>query len=109
MDKRSKPGQFKEAVYKLVAKIPEGRVMTYGQVASLCGSPRSAIIVGQIAHFGPEDLPWQRVVMKDGGLAKGFPGGLKGHEAALESEGTEVKDFKVDIERLIWWPSDTKK
>lgn len=101
------PSQFKDGVYRVVAQIPEGRLMTYGQIAALCGSPRAALIVGQVAHFGPEDLPWQRVVMKDGRLASGFPGGLEGHKVVLESEGYKIsEDYRADIEQLIWWPDD---
>ncbi len=95
---------FRQRVEDLVAQIPEGRVMTYGQLASLCGSPRSARIVGGIAHFGDPDLPWQRVVNKQGGLASGYPGGKSGHQQVLEQEGHNVKDFKVDVKRLLWWP-----
>ncbi|HET8671526.1 MAG TPA: MGMT family protein, partial [Candidatus Saccharimonadales bacterium] len=60
---------FKRQVYDLVAQIPEGRVMTYGQIAALCGAAWAAWEVGQIAHQGPDDLPWHRVVNKQGGLA----------------------------------------
>jgi methylated-DNA-protein-cysteine methyltransferase-like protein len=95
---------FRQRVEDLVTQIPEGRVMTYGQLASLCGSPRSARIVGGIAHFGDPDLPWQRVVNKQGGLASGYPGGKSGHQQVLEQEGHNVKDFKVDVKRLLWWP-----
>lgn len=85
-------------------QIPKGRVMTYGQLAALCGNPRAARIVGGIAHFGKPDLPWQRVVNKGGGLAGGYPGGKIGHQQALEQEGYEVQNFTVNVERLIWWP-----
>lgn len=96
---------FRERVEAVVAQIPQGRVMTYGQLAALCGSPRSARIVGGIAHFGDPKLPWQRVVNKQGGLASGYPGGKRGHKAVLEAEGIEVnKDFKVDIGKLLWNP-----
>jgi methylated-DNA-protein-cysteine methyltransferase-like protein len=97
---------FRNRVQSLVAQIPRGRVMTYGQIAALCGSPRAARIVGGVAHFGDPDLPWQRVVHKDGSLATGFPGGVEGHRQVLEGEGIEVsKDLKVDIEILIWQPA----
>ena len=95
--------EFKQRVEDLVTQIPKGRVMTYGQIAVLCGNPRAARIVGGIAHFGNPDLPWQRVVNKQGGLARGYPGGLAGHKKALEIDGVDVsKDYKVDIESLIW-------
>lgn len=80
--------------------------MTYGQLAALAGAAWAAWEVGQIAHTGPSDLPWQRVVNKQGGLARGYPGGLDGHKKALNLEGVEVNnDYKVDIERLIWSPA----
>ena len=98
--------QFKERVYALVAQIPAGRVMTYGQVAAICGEPRAAWEVGQIAHNGPTELPWHRVVNKQGGLAVGWPnGGQEAHRAVLESEGFKVSgDYRVDVASLQWWP-----
>lgn len=102
--------KFRVRVEALVTQIPEGRVMTYGQLASLCGNPRAARIVGGIAHFGNPALPWQRVVNKKGGLASGYPGGRAGHKQHLELEGVRVfgaeDTFYVDVEKLIWWPSE---
>lgn len=96
---------FKDQVHEVVKQIPEGRVMTYGQIASLCGRPRAARIVGGIAHWGNPELPWQRVVKKDGSLAEGFPGGQAGHKQVLEAEGVKVSpDYKVDIKNLLWQP-----
>lgn len=96
---------FAQRVEAIVAQIPRGRVMTYGQLAALCGSARAARIVGGIAHFGDPDLPWQRVVNKQGGLASGYPGGRSGHKQALENEGLEVSDdYKVNISELLWLP-----
>lgn len=81
--------------------------MTYGQIAALCGRPRGARIVGGIAHFGDPDLPWQRVVNKNGGLASGYYGGKAGHKKDLETEGVKVKDdFTIKLEDYIWWPED---
>jgi methylated-DNA-protein-cysteine methyltransferase-like protein len=98
------PG-FQERVEAIVAQIPAGRVMTYGQLAALCGNARAARIVGGIAHFGDPELPWQRVVNKQGGLAAGYPGGRQGHKKHLEAEGVVVSDdMRVDVARLLWWP-----
>jgi methylated-DNA-protein-cysteine methyltransferase related protein len=97
--------QFRQKVEGLVVQIPKGRVMTYGQLAALCGNARAARIVGGIAHFGNPDLPWQRVVNKQGGLASGYPGGRQGHKQVLEAEGVQVSnDYKVDINKLLWLP-----
>jgi methylated-DNA-protein-cysteine methyltransferase-like protein len=96
---------FREQVEALVAQIPQGKVMTYGQLAALCGNARAARIVGGIAHFGDPDLPWQRVVNKQGGLAAGYPGGRGGHQQVLEAEGVPVSgDYRVDVAALLWWP-----
>jgi methylated-DNA-protein-cysteine methyltransferase-like protein len=98
--------QFAQDVYELVAQIPKGRVMTYGQIAALCGHPRAARMVGQIAHWGPLELPWQRVVNRHGGLAGGYAtGGREAHKRDLEADGVAVRnDYTVDVEQLIWWP-----
>lgn len=96
---------FRQRVETLVAQIPPGRVMTYGQLAALCGNARAARIVGGIAHFGDPELPWQRVVNKQGGLAAGYPGGRQGHRQVLEQEGVRVNnDYRVDIHKLLWFP-----
>jgi methylated-DNA-protein-cysteine methyltransferase-like protein len=101
-------GHFRSRVEALVAQIPSGRLMTYGQIAGLCGNARAARIVGGIAHFGDPTLPWQRVVSKHGSLATGYPGGRRGHRQALVAEGIGVDDdFTVDIEKLIWQPPQT--
>ena len=97
---------FKPAVLELVSKIPKGRLMTYGQIATLCNAPWAAWEVGQIAHYGNPELPWQRVVNKKGGLAVGYPGGVESQKQDLQNEGIEVNDNYVDIERLIWWPPE---
>lgn len=86
---------FRDRVYTVVAAIPSGKVMTYGQIAALCGSPRAARIVGGIAHFGPEDLPWHRVVNKNGGLAVAFPGGREEQARRLSGEGIEIVDLRI--------------
>lgn len=97
--------KFQEAVYAWVRQIPKGKVMSYGQIAYLCGRPRAARIVGGVAHFGDPKLPWQRVVKKDGSLAEGYPGGTAGHRAALAAEGVQfVSDYRVDMEQHLWRP-----
>jgi len=92
----------------MVLLIPRGRVMTYGQIAALCGAAWAAWEVGQIAHLGPDNLPWHRVVNKQGGLAAGYTyGGRNGQKKALESEGIAVDaDFRVDVVELLWKPTE---
>jgi methylated-DNA-protein-cysteine methyltransferase-like protein len=96
---------FRQRVEALVARIPKGKVMTYGQIAALCGNARAARIVGGIAHFGDPDLPWQRVVNKQGGLASGYPGGRAGHKQVLEAEGIKInQDYRLGISQYLWLP-----
>lgn len=101
--------KFAERVEAVVRQIPKGRVMTYGQLAALCGNAKAARIVGGIAHFGDPNLPWQRVVNKKGGLAAGYPGGRLGHKEHLEAEGVAVHgeggNYYVNVEELLWFPA----
>lgn len=97
--------EFKGRVYDLVAQIPEGRVMTYGDIAALCGQAYASRIVGGLAHFGPTDLPWHRVVNRLGDCASGYYGGKEGHKQALEAEGFGVVDYRiVDFAERRWRP-----
>lgn len=97
---------FRDRVNGVVSQIPYGRVMTYGQVAAICGNARAARIVGGIAHFGDPDLPWQRVVNRKGGMASGYPGGRKSHQRHLENEGIVFNDKGciVDLNQVLWQP-----
>ena len=99
--------ELKERVYELVGKTPYGLVVTYGQVATLCGAPWAAWEVGQIAHNGPTSIPWHRVVNKQGYLARGWPsGGTKSQSLLLKAEGIEVsQEFKVNLGKYLWKPN----
>ena len=106
MDRNKEVQGFRERVEALVSQIPQGKVMTYGQIAALCGNPRAARIVGGIAHFGDPNLPWQRVVNKRGGLASGYPGGRQAHAEHLRAEGVAVSDgMLVDVKDILWRPN----
>jgi methylated-DNA-protein-cysteine methyltransferase-like protein len=97
---------FRERVYEIVASIPEGRVMTYGDIAALAGHPYAARQVGGVAHFGPPDLPWHRVVNRLGDCASGYYGGKEGHRQALVAEGIMVEDYRIiDLSHYRWRPS----
>lgn len=97
---------FKQSVYDLVAQIPSGRVMTYGDIAALAGHAYAARQVGGLAHFGPTELPWHRVVNRFGDCASGYYGGKEGHKQTLEAEGFEIVDYRiVDFQERRWLPS----
>lgn len=96
---------FRDRVYEVVAAIPYGRVMTYGDIAAVAGHPYAARQVGGLAHFGPTDLPWHRVVNRLGECASGYYGGKNGHKTALEAEGFLVENCRIiDFASHRWRP-----
>ncbi len=101
-------GPFRAAVYALVARIPPGRVMTYGQVALALGLPRAARQVGGALHLLPADtpVPWHRVVNHRGGISPRWNEAGRWEQAArLRAEGVAVDDgLHLDLARYRWWP-----
>ena len=96
---------LREKVYALMAELPNDKVATYGDLAALAGHPRAARIVGGIAHTGPTELPWHRLVNRFGGLAAGYHGGRRAQAEALASEGVECEnDIVINFETKRWRP-----
>lgn len=63
-----------EKIYRLVLRIPRGRVMTYGQIAMLLEERYSPRLVGWAMHATPRDernIPWHRVINSRGGVSTG--------------------------------------
>ncbi len=87
---------FQAAVLEVVARIPPGKVTSYGAVAAMAGQPRAARGVGWILHSLPPDtdLPWWRVVNGSGGLSTyKLPAGAGPlQRARLEAEGIPFDD-----------------
>jgi methylated-DNA-protein-cysteine methyltransferase related protein len=97
---------FREKVYEIMARVPRGKVVTYGDVAGLAGHANASRIVGGIAHYGPSELPWHRLVNRFGGLAAGFHGGREVQQQLLEAEGVLCTDFIVDdFKERRWRPA----
>ncbi|TDQ40875.1 MGMT family protein [Aureibacillus halotolerans] len=93
---------FTSRVVDLMKAIPEGRVMTYGQIAAAAGSPRGARQVVRILHSmsRKHQLPWQRVVNARGEIAIRDPEGSLTQQELLEEEGVELSiDGTIDLER----------
>ena len=97
--------EFRERVEVLMAQVPSGKVTTYGDLAGLAGQATASRIVGGIAHYGPSELPWHRLVNRFGGLAAGFHGGREAQQQLLEQEGISCTDFVVDeFKERRWQP-----
>ena len=90
-----------------MALLPDGKVTTYGDIAALAGHPYAARVVGGIAHYGSPELPWHRLVNRQGGLAKGYPGGMESQRLHLEKEGITCTDYVIDaFKELRWKPQE---
>lgn len=102
----AKSKEFFEKVYDIVSAIPEGKVVTYGQIALILGSPRAARIVGYAMHSAPpgRDLPCHRVVNRQGAMAPGdIFGGQEVQRSRLEKEGVTFKaNGCIDMEKHVW-------
>lgn len=101
---------FRDRVLALVARVPEGRVVTYGQLALLAGGPGNARQVGFIlAGLAQSDLPWHRVVNAGGGISTHRVGFGDAQRALLEAEGVEFDEReRLDLKRLQWWPDEAQ-
>lgn len=92
-----------EEVFAVVRTIPRGTVLSYGQVADLLTSVSlSARMVGQIMAHAPDDVPWQRVVARDGTLviAKRDPIMAARQKQLLEAEGVTFDPIgRVNMDR----------
>ncbi len=77
---------FKERVFRVVKNIKPGKILTYGQVASLVGRPKSARAVGAVlkTNFDP-DIPCHRVIGKSS--LGGYNRGINKKEELLKKEG----------------------
>ena len=92
---------FFRQVYAIVAMVPRGRVVSYGQIARMLGNPGAARQVGWAMRVCPDELPWQRVVKADGTIAGGGFSALR--RALLEDEGVPfTPDGRVDMEACRW-------
>jgi len=99
---------YTRRVIEIIKSIPEGQVMTYGQIAELAGSPRGARQVVRILHSLSEihKLPWHRVVNGKGEIA------IKDDEARfvqtlyLNNEGVELnREGRVDLAKYRFIPT----
>lgn len=95
-------------VYRVVKRIPRGRVSTYGKVAELAGMPRAARQVGYAlnALSGEEAVPWHRVINAKGEIpARGERAFADLQRSLLEAEGVEFdRAGRVDLEAFGWKP-----
>ncbi|TYB31163.1 MAG: MGMT family protein [Candidatus Mcinerneyibacterium aminivorans] len=98
--------EFSECVIKIINSIPEGKVMTYGQIAAMAGNPRAARAVSWILHSGSKkhNLPWHRVINSKGGISIKSRKGYKEQKQRLKEEGISFnKNDKINLEKYQYY------
>jgi methylated-DNA-protein-cysteine methyltransferase-like protein len=104
--KAERENPFQERVLGIVRAIPRGRVLTYGQVALLVGTPRGARQVGRVLYYSGRKVPWQRVINRYGGLSTYKIGSGEEQRKLLEAEGVKFgSDGTVDLNQYRWRPN----
>ena len=101
-----------EAYYRVIRRIPRGRVMTYGDVAIAAGRPGNARRVGYALHALKDTrVPWWRVVNAQGGISirGGFGEGAEIQRDLLEAEGVElIGEGRLRLDDYRWVPSPSR-
>lgn len=95
-------------VYRVVRRIPPGRVSTYGEIAELAGMPRAARQVGYALNAlrDRDDVPWHRVINARGEVSRRREPEIEDlQRALLESEGVDFDERgRVDLGTYRWKP-----
>ncbi|HEX7722886.1 MAG TPA: MGMT family protein [Pyrinomonadaceae bacterium] len=107
---RAKPTpdpKYRDRVYKIVRRIPRGRVMTYGQIAYMLGEGYTPRTVGFVMHSADEsNTPWHRVINSQGKVSTGrivLPADKQ--QRLLEREGVKFDERgRCDLEKFLWKP-----
>ncbi len=94
-----------ERIWRVVQRIPRGRVATYGQIARLAGFSGRARMTGYALHTLPPGLPvpWHRVINARGEIS--FPEGSEHHarqRRLLEREGVKFRAARIDLGLFGW-------
>lgn len=97
-------------ILAVVARVPRGRVTTYGAVAALAGLPGRARQVGYVLSQA-EKVPWQRVVNASGGVSpRRNPGGEIIQKILLEREGVQFDaNGRIDLDVYGWRPRGPRR
>lgn len=90
-------------ILSIVSEIPEGKVVSYGQIAKMIGRENNSRLIGKVlsnaSHYG--EFPCHRVVNHSGRLAPAF----ERQEELLRNEGVHfLENGHVDMKRHRWEP-----
>ncbi|MEH6651855.1 MAG: MGMT family protein [Motiliproteus sp.] len=96
-----------QQIWQTLAQVPEGKVVSYGQLAKIAGLPGYARFVGATLKKLPKNtqLPWHRVINAAGKISFeiGSPAFLRQKER-LQAEGVVVNKGRVRLSEYRWLP-----
>lgn len=98
---------FTAKVIEIIAAIPAGKVSTYGIVAAHASNKRGARQVARILHSSSAkyDLPWHRVVNRNGQISLRLGHGYERQMKMLMAEGIIFDEHdRIDFSQYLWWP-----
>lgn len=109
-DKLKHDGHYRERVYKIVRRIPRGRVMTYGQIAYILGEGYTPRTVGFAMAGSNQKTSWHRVINSQGRCSTGrvlLPPDKQ--QRMLENEGVEFNaSGSCELPKYLWHPAVEK-
>lgn len=100
--------EIRARIYAVVAQVPRGRVVTYGQVATLARLPGLARQVGYAMAGIPEGLaiPWHRVINAQGRCSQPDREDRQEQLQLLQAEGVEANaEGRIDLKLYRWEPA----
>lgn len=99
-DKQSKWQEF----YGIVKLVPQGKVATYGQIATLAGYYGQARQVGYALHAIPsDDIPWHRIINAQGKISLNLEMGGAVQRKMLEDEGVVFSEAGIISLKAYQW------
>jgi methylated-DNA-protein-cysteine methyltransferase related protein len=104
MKKNMQENTFYSNAVSVIKNIPFGKVATYGQIAMMAGNYRAARQISWILRSSSKkhDLPWHRIINKQGKISLRKSEGYELQEVMLKKEGIIFEDDKIDLSKYLW-------
>jgi methylated-DNA-protein-cysteine methyltransferase related protein len=106
MTEESEERPLYERIYDVVRQIPPGQVATYGQIADIvggCGARLVGYAMAGLRSGDHPDVPWQRVINRQGKISIHDPIGKFIQRQILEEEGVVFDELdRISFERYGW-------
>ncbi|MDH4222204.1 MAG: MGMT family protein [candidate division Zixibacteria bacterium] len=106
-----KDPSLNQRIITLIKNIPEGKVATYGQIATMAGNPQATRLVVWTLNScsQKEKLPWHRVINSKGRISLKPGQGYELQKMLLQKDGIKFEeDDSIDLEKYLWSPSEIR-